>query len=48
MRECYDCGNEDTSHVMCPESTRECGHHCTCSWVFDRCCDCGEIFGEDE
>jgi len=31
----------------CPNSKRECGHHCNHSWDQDQCCWCDKEFGEE-
>jgi hypothetical protein len=43
--ECFSCG-EGLKPGECPESRRECGHHCNHSWDQDQCCWCGAEFGE--
>jgi hypothetical protein len=45
--ECSSCWEECPKHE-CPNSKRECGHHCNCSWTQDQCCWCKKEFGEDE
>lgn len=45
--ECLSCG-EECEKNECPESKRECGHHCNHSWSHDECCWCGKEFGENE
>lgn len=43
---CTSCNDEVQGSVSCKESRRTCGHHCECSWLWDKCCWCGEEFGE--
>ena len=38
---------EELPEKECHASRRDCGHHCNCSWIQDRCCWCGEEFGEE-
>ena len=42
---CFSCG-EAMPEGECVESSRECLHHCNCSWIHDRCCWCKTVFGE--
>jgi len=44
---CASCDNEMPLNE-CPNSKRECGHHCNHSWTHDECCWCGKEFGENE
>lgn len=44
--ECTSCHEEMPIHE-CPKSERKCGHHCNHSWDQDKCCWCGEEFGEE-
>lgn len=41
--ECICC-EEGMPKGECPDSKRECGHHCNHSWIHDECCWCGEEF----
>ncbi len=44
---CLSCGGA-TPMEECPgDEKRPCGHHCNCSWLWDKCCWCGKEFGED-
>ena len=43
---CDTCGDPDFPEGECEFSHRFCGHHCNHSWSHDRCCWCGEEFGE--
>lgn len=43
---CDSCG-EDSSD-SCVSSQRPCGHHCNHSWSHERCCWCGQEWGDDE
>lgn len=45
--ECTSCGEPSCLPNECPQSERECGHHCNCSWYFDVCCWCGATFHEE-
>lgn len=38
---CIACEEEDPKH-LCPQSKRECGHHCNHWWTHDECCWCSE------
>lgn len=49
--ECASCEEDvpDAPRGECPNSKRDCGHHCNCSWTQDACCWCGiEFLGDDE
>lgn len=50
LDECMTCtdGSEADKADKCPNSKRECGHHCDCSWSQDKCCWCGKEFGANE
>lgn len=41
---CGSCG-EGMPRAECPQSPRECGHHCNCSWTQDVCHYCHAEFG---
>jgi hypothetical protein len=43
---CDSCENLGAERQVCPASYRDCGHHCNHSWSHDRCCWCGEEWGE--
>lgn len=43
--ECFTCG-EKMPLNECPDSKRECGHHCNHSWSQDECCWCGKVFDD--
>lgn len=43
--DCSSCG-EGAPRGECSKSGRDCGHHCNHSWSHERCCWCGETFGE--
>lgn len=45
--ECLSCAQGIRGESRCPESNRDCGHHCNCSWEQDHCHWCGEQFGEN-
>lgn len=45
-RDCASCGEGESER--CPSGQSECGHHCNHSWSHDRCCWCGQEFGEAE
>ena len=45
--ECLSCGEDGCKEGECDKSKRECGHHCNCSWIHDKCCWCGKEFGEE-
>jgi hypothetical protein len=44
--DCDSCG-EDTAEV-CPQSRRDCEHHCNHIWTHDACCWCGAEFDVDK
>jgi len=44
---CVSCG-EQMMRNECPNSKRECGHHCNCSWSQDKCCWCGMEWSDEE
>lgn len=45
---CYTCGEvEDALRGECPNSKRECGHHCNCTWIHDSCCWCPAHVNDD-
>lgn len=41
-----DCGDEATESDKCPNSQRQCGHHCNHSWSHESCCWCGKVWNE--
>jgi hypothetical protein len=45
---CNDCWADrmgyNVSGDPCPESLKDCDHHCDCSWILDHCCWCGVEF----
>jgi hypothetical protein len=46
MDDCASCG-EGMPRNECPDSKRDCGHHCNHSWSHEECCWCGRVWGED-
>ena len=46
LKDCINCDEE--FHEQCPQSKRECGHHCNHVWTHDECCWCGKEFGPDD
>lgn len=42
--ECDSCSVVDE---VCPASEKACGHHCNHSWSHERCCWCGQEWGEE-
>ena len=44
---CYGCKN--TSVDICPESSKDCGHHSNAFWIFGFCdwCDAENVNDED-
>lgn len=44
---CDSCANLGAERQVCPASERDCGHHCNHSWSHERCCWCGEEWGEE-
>lgn len=48
---CVDCENAAAGDVdpeaHCPNSKKECGHHCNHSWSHDSCCWCNGHWGEE-
>jgi hypothetical protein len=45
QRDRSSCG-EECPPGECSNSLRHCRHHCNCSWSQEKCCWCGEEFGE--
>lgn len=46
--ECSSCGESDLLNE-CPNSEKDCGHHCNHSWSHEACCWCGKSWEcEDE
>lgn len=45
--DCDSCAEQDIVG-QCPNSRRECGHHCNHSWSHDECCWCGKVFVGDK
>jgi hypothetical protein len=43
--DCSSC-RMDMMRGECRKSKRECRHHCNHAWSHDKCCWCGEEFGE--
>lgn len=43
--DCLCCGEDDPVDE-CPNSPRECGHHCGHIWTHDSCCWCEAEAGE--
>lgn len=41
---CLECIEGEEEDCTCPNSKRECGHHCNHSWTHDECCWCGKLW----
>lgn len=44
---CLDCppGPPAGEPETCPESRKDCGHHCNHVWTHDECCWCRKTWG---
>ena len=46
--QCESCKIGVGQGLKCSKSKRNCGHHCNHIWESDKCCWCGEEWGDDD
>ena len=46
--DCSSCLEGGIPRNECPQSKRECGHHCNHAWSHEHCCWCDQEVGEEE